>query len=272
MVRLLAVLALIAFAVACGSGGSDGGPLAGPGAYIALGDSLSEGVGASDRTATAFVPLVHQALGDDFELINLGHSGDTSRDLIDHGHLDEAVAAIEERNGDDDDGNDVKLVTLEIGGNDLLDLYFSEVVMGMCPDLQTALAKPECVNPLHTAFERFEPNLDGVLVRLSAADPAVPIVLLTLYNPFSGRIPAFAELAAVALEGRPDTPFAEGLNDIISATGGDHGVVLVDLYPLFEGKAGELVAQDLIHPNDAGYQVMADAVLAALEDVPNPAD
>lgn len=266
MVRLLALLALIAFAVACGSGGSDGGPLAGPGAYIALGDSLSEGVGASDRTATAFVPLVHQALGDDFELINLGHSGDTSGDLIDHGHLDEAVAAIEERNGDDNAGNDVKLVTLEIGGNDLLDLYFSEVVTGMCPDLQAALQKPECVNPLRIAFERFEPNLNSILGRLREADLEVPVLLLTLYNPFSGRIPAIAELAEVALEGRPDTPFAEGLNDIIRATGGDHGVLLVDLYPLFEGRGGELVALDLIHPNDAGYRVMADAVLAALAD------
>ncbi len=268
MKRLLLPLVLIAFALACGSGGSHGGPLAGPGAYIALGDSLSEGVGASDRATTAFVPLVHQGLGDDFELINLGHSGDTSGDLIDHGHLDEAVAAIGARNGDDDDGNDVKLVTLEIGGNDLLNLYFSEVVTGMCPDLQTALNKPDCVNPLRTAFERFQPNLDRILGQLKDADPAVPIVLLTLYNPFSGRIPVIAELAGVALEGRPDTPFAEGLNDIIRAIGGEHGVFLVDLYPLFEGKGGELVAQDLIHPNDAGYQVMADAVLAALADVP----
>jgi len=266
--RLVGPLALVAFAVACGSGGSDGGPLEGPGTYVALGDSLSEGVGASDQALTAFVLLVHQALGDDFELINLGHSGDTSRDLIDHGHLDEAVAAIEEQNGDDDADNDVKLVTLEIGGNDLLDLYFADVVSGTCPDLQTALEKPECVNPLRTAFERFEPNLDTVLERLRAADPAVTIALLTLYNPFSDTIPVIAELAEVALEGRADTPFAEGLNDIIRATGGEHNVVLVDLYPLFEGKAQELIAQDLIHPNDAGYRVMADAVLAALEEIP----
>ena len=268
MNRLLLLLALVAFALACRSGGSDGGPLTGPGAYIALGDSLSEGVGASDRATTDFVPLVHQALGDDFELLNLGHSGDTSRELIDHGHLEEAVNAIEERNGDDDRENDVKLVTLEIGGNDLLDLYFADVISGTCPDLQTALEKPECIFPLRTAFERFEPNLDSVLERLRGADPAVPIVLLTLYNPFSGRIPAIAELAELALEGRAGTPFAEGFNDIIRATGGDHAVVLVDLYPLFEGKAQELIAQDLIHPNDAGYRVMADAVLAALEGIP----
>ncbi len=106
--RWLFAALLVAFAVACGGSGAE----TQGSVYIALGDSLSEGVGASDPRATGFVALVHQSLGQEFELINLGHSGDTSQDLIEHGHLDDAISEIGERNLNDDPEDDVRLVTL----------------------------------------------------------------------------------------------------------------------------------------------------------------
>jgi len=100
---------------------------------------------------------------------------------------------------------------------------------------------------------------------LREADPDVRIVLLTLYNPFSGStVPAFEPIGDLALEGAPDTPFPEGLNDRIRAEAQAAGVTLADLYPLFVGKGREYIALDLIHPNDTGYRVMADTVLASL--------
>ncbi len=262
---LLSVLSLVALS-ACGSGeGSESVP--GSFTYIALGDSLSAGMGASDPGATGFVSLVQQSFAEDVELLNLGHSGDTSQELLDHGHLDEAIAEIEERNGDDDETNDVGLVTLEIGGNDLLRLYFSLVVAGTCPDLETAVAKAECLDPLASALEAYEPNLVTALERLREADPSLQIVLLTLYNPFSGFGGA-GEIGDLALDGLPDTPFPDGLNDIVRRQAQQRELILVDVFPLFEGRAGELIAGDLIHPNDQGYQVMADAVIGALNDLP----
>lgn len=235
-------------------------------AYIALGDSLSQGIGASDTDATGFVPLVHKSLGDGYELINLSHSGDTSQDLLDHGHLHQAIAEIEERNGDGDEGNDVRLVTLEIGGNDLLRLYFSLVVPGTCSSVETALERAECVDPLVSALESFKPNLASILDQLKEADPSLTIVLLTLYNPFS-HLGGTGEIGELALEGLPGTPFPDGLNDLIRAQAQQReDVTLVDLYPLFQGKTARLIAGDLIHPNDEGYRVMAEAVLGALEE------
>ena len=232
--------------------------------YIALGDSLSEGVGATDAPSTAFVPLVHQGLGDGVGLLNLGESGDTSAQLLSHGHVDAAVAEIEKRKTDGDPNNDVTLVTLEIGGNDLLNLYFQLVLPGTCPNITEALKKPQCVDELRGALDAFRPNLRAALDRLQAADADLRIVLMTLYNPFSGGIQAFDPVGQLALEGTPDTPFTEGLNDGIRAQAIESGVMLADIYPLFVGKAGEYISQDLIHPNDKGYGVMADAVLAAL--------
>ena len=66
--------------------------------YVALGDSLSAGVGATVYTEKGFVPLVHDALGPEFALLNLGIAGDTSREMIEEGTLDRAVS------GDRDSG------------------------------------------------------------------------------------------------------------------------------------------------------------------------
>jgi lysophospholipase L1-like esterase len=257
--RWLFATLLVAFAVACGGSGAE----TQRSVYIALGDSLSEGVGASDPRATGFVALVHESLGQEFDLINLGHSGDTSQDLIEHGHLDDAISEIGERNLNDDPEDDVRLVTLEIGGNDLLQLYFSLVVTGICPDAETSLRKAECVEPLASVLSGFEPNLVTIVERLHAVDPQLSIVLLTLYNPFSG-LGGPGEIGELSLEGAADSPFPDGVNDIIRALASERQLILADMYPLFEGRTGELISGDLIHPNDQGYRLMADAVTEAL--------
>jgi lysophospholipase L1-like esterase len=235
--------------------------------YIALGDSLSAGVGASVYDQKGFVPLVHDALGPTFALLNLGIAGDTSTQMLREGTLDRAIIEINQRNHDDDPGNDVEVVTLEIGGNDLLDIFFDYVLTtGRCPNVEVGLQRPECVDQLRGALDRYEPNLDLILDRLREADPDLEIFLLTLYNPWSGGDPAFGGLAELSLEGDPNTPFPEGLQDVIRRQAEANGVHLVEIYPLFAGKANEYIASDKIHPNDAGYQVMADAVLSKMRD------
>jgi lysophospholipase L1-like esterase len=252
---------------ACGSGSPpEEGGLSGPGLYIALGDSLSEGVGATNRDSTAFVPLVHEGLGEGFDLMNLGHSGDTSSDLLDHGQLDETVAEVVGRNSDDDPNNDVKLVTLEIGGNDLLRLAPSLILTGTCTSAERALERPQCVDALWETLDEFGRNLGMALDRLREADPDLTIVVMTLYNPVPRRFGLFgstgvSQMAEMALEGLPDTRFPEGLNDIVRGEGAERGAMLVDWHALFENKANEYIAQDFIHPNDAGHRVMAEAVL-----------
>jgi len=94
---------------------------------------------------------------------------------------------------------------------------------------------------------------------------------MTLYNPFSGGARTLDEIGVLALEGQSGTPFAEGLNDTIREEATAHpGVVLVEWYDLFLGKQGEYISQDLIHPNNTGHAVMADAVLAAMVGVGLP--
>jgi lysophospholipase L1-like esterase len=259
---LPAAIALGLLAAACGS---SAGNTSLSGVYLALGDSLSEGIGASDREETSFVARVHQQLGSDVELMNLGVAGDTTQDLIDT-QLDRSTQEIESRNNDADPENDVAVVTLEIGGNDLLNIFFELVLPGICPSLEAGLERPECVDELRSILDAYQPNLSLILNRLRESDPDLPVFLLTLYNPFSGGSPLIDELVELSLEGRPDTPFPEGLNDIIRRAADTNDARIVDVYPAFEGKARQFISSDAIHPNDTGYQAMADTVLGEMRD------
>ncbi len=92
----------------------------------------------------------------------------------------------------------------------------------------------------------------------------MPIFIATLYNPFSGGSTNLDQIGALALEGQADTPFPQGLNDIIRQVGQAKGVNVVEWYSLFLGGVNTLISNDLIHPNDAGYALMAQAVLDSM--------
>ena len=231
--------------------------------YLSLGDSLAAGRGSSDASRKSWVALTLQGLGPGYELLNLGVPGHDSDDLINK-QLDRAVSEITARNNDGVPGNETAAITLEIGGNDLLALYDSLVVSGKCPSVPEALQKQECVDGLRAALDHYRPNLEHILDALKAADPNVPIFLMTLYNPFSGGSSNLDRIGVLALEGEAGSPFPEGLNDTIREVGAAKGAIIVEWYPIFIGKYDQYIAQDIIHPNDTGHALMAQAVLDAM--------
>ena len=231
--------------------------------YLALGDSLSVGVGASNEPALGWVGLVSAALTE-WDLSNLGVSGDDSRELLFGGPLDEGLRLIAQRATDAEAGNEVGAITLEIGGNDLLDIFFDLVIPGDCPSVVEALQRQACVNALESALIAYRSNLTQTLERLAEAAPDTPVFLMTIYNPFSGGSSVLDEMGVLSLEGQEGTEFPQGLNDIIREVGDEAGVTVVEWYELFLGKQSQYIAQDLIHPNDTGHAVMAAAVTEAM--------
>ncbi len=231
--------------------------------YLALGDSLSAGIGASDEPSQGWVGLVSAALPE-WDLLNLGVSGDDSRELLFGGPLDEGLRHIALRAADAEPGNEVSAITLEVGGNDLLDIYFDLVLPGDCPSVIEALRRETCVRALESALAAYRSNLAETLNRLIEAAPETPIFLMTLYNPFSGGASVIDEIGVLTLEGQEGTPFPKGLNDIVREAGAEAGVTVVEWYELFLGKQSEYIAFDLIHPNDTGHAVMAEAVVEAM--------
>ena len=155
------------------------GPSAGTGElYVALGDSLAAGYqpGGTELRDTAYPALVANRLegdGADLAVENLGCSGETTTSLIKGGkcefaegsQLEQAEALLRGRAGE------VALVTIDIGGNDLL-----RCVRGGA-DVDTT-----CVSG---GVKTVRKNLPTILERLRrAAGKDVPVLVLGYYNPW----------------------------------------------------------------------------------------
>ncbi len=251
-----AVLMLILAAFAgCGGGGSDS-------LYLALGDSLAVGTGAAEPERFGYAALFIQTVGTD-QLTNLSVNGETSSSFITGGQLAATKAVIE------DPDTDVEVVTLSIGGNDLDDLRDPD---GPCGQDPRSLA---CLGAVGDALSSFAGNYRAILGELVAAldrDPGKEKVLvMTYYNVFSGTGSPFegpTDLALLGTDGvvncavNAGDPTKAGLNDIIACIGAtDFGATVVDVYPLFSGRALELthIGTGDIHPTDGGHAVIAQA-------------
>jgi lysophospholipase L1-like esterase len=230
-----------------------------PRVYLALGDSLAYGVGATVPARHGYVPrfadyLQAPAHGDVAVLRNTAvQFSETSTSLIANGQLAQAVGIIS------DGQTDVHVVTLDIGGNDLLGLLYDPT--SGCQQSPPSLT---CQQKIGAALMQLGQNYPLILATLKAelaVDPGTETVLvMTYYNPFSGT-------------GSPYEPLVEGIvqqvNSIITATATLSPVVqgvtvtVVDVYPLFVGKAADLthIGEGTldIHPTNAGYAVITTA-------------
>ena len=227
-------------------------------AYLALGDSLAVGVGASDAASTGYVPLIHEALGGDaaYELVNLGVRGERTDSMIAEGQLDAAVAELVARNGNADPADDVRIVTLDIGGNDVF------AIAEVCQDG----VDPACLASAGGAARGFADNFGTIVGQIrAAAGPDTQIVVMTYYNSLVDPgcvFNPFAEFGAVVLEGDPSIGIEVGLNDIIRQVAAANGARVVET---FEVIGDEQLDPDCLHVNDAGHQAIADAFIAVVE-------
>ena len=233
-------------------------------AYVAIGDSLAFGVGANNPAAEGYVGLVHLGLTQSsryeesgLELLNLSVPGATSDDLLLEGdQLDQAIEEIETRREEaEGPGTEVDVITLDIGGNDLLALAEDG-----SPCLDSASGE-ECRLALGQMLSALQENVRTILQRLREAAPEARIFMIDLYNPYSGTGDEREVIAAIGVE---------QVNGVLSVAASEPSlnVNLVPVHELFEGRGSQWVASDGIHPNDAGHQVIATALLSAMQGIP----
>jgi acyl-CoA thioesterase I len=227
--------------------------------YLALGDSLAFGVGASEPSSTGYVARTYESLRSSeryresgLELVNLSVPGAKSTDLLAAGgQLDSALNLIRDRGSDEPQANGVDAITIDIGGNDLLGL-----VAPGSPCLQSASVEP-CRAAFGDVLSAIQTNLTETLRRLRDAAPQATIVAVDLYNPYSGT-------------GDVREPIAElgvgQVNGVIGAViaNPDLRVLGASIFQLFSGRGLQWIAPDGIHPNDSGHAVIAEAVIAAI--------
>ena len=233
--------------------------------YIALGDSLAWGDGASVPERNGYVPRFAVYLrgaphGDADNLVNLAVRGATTGDVL-AAQLPEALALIA------DPATDTSVITLSIGGNDLLNL-----INDPSDPCLADITSPTCQQLLFLAMNGVATNMPVILGSLQATladDPGTESVLVLLpYNAFSGTGHPLELVIAQVMRG-PDlafdctaNPATYGLDDILGCTAIATGALVVDAYPLFEGRTLELTHMGEgfnVHPNDDGYAVIAKA-------------
>jgi lysophospholipase L1-like esterase len=232
-------VAVVVLALASSAGASSGQK---KGLYIALGDSIAAGLGAS-TPYRSYVELYYGHLRSNgsgvTDLLNLAVSGATTTSLRDE-QLQRAVSAIHS-------ASDTKAVTIDIGDNDI----FGDP---RC----SAVTAPRC--PIAT-------NLRAILTELNtalAADPGHETVqVMENYNTFLGtpnesawRMKLLGSDGKVSCSG---TGPALGLNDLIHCTSIELGAKPVDVLPIFDAAGATFLAPDHIHPDDAGHLAIAKA-------------
>jgi acyl-CoA thioesterase I len=237
--------------------------------YVALGDSLAYGIGASDPARTAYVPLLFEHFrrppAENVRILrNLSRPGETSGSFIAGGQLALALATI------GDPTTDTRVVTLDIGGNDLLFLTSIE------PCRSDPGGAP-CQALVAEQLRKFAINYTLILTALLSAlehDPGKEtLFVMTYYDPFGGtghRFEPFADAVLLGSDLVVDCPSPAGdsrtgLNDLIACIGASSGAVVADVYPAFGDRALQLthIAEGDIHPNDAGHLTIAQTFIAA---------
>lgn len=237
--------------------------------YVALGDSVAWGDGASDPDTTGYVPLLADYFagtphGGAKESANLAVRGETTASFL-AGQLAAAMARI------GDPATDTRVITLSIGGNDLLDLL-NDPSDPCVHDPSSATCQQLVATALGGVAERLPVILGSLAAALSGDPDGGRIYVLTLYNPFGGTGSPYesaVDLALLGSDGRIDCaalqtdPTAAGLNDVIACISQMVGATVVDGYTVIGDRALELTHIGdpgfNIHPNDAGYALIAKA-------------
>lgn len=196
--------------------------------YTAVGDSLTFGMGA--LPGGGFVPLYRRMAEEHLQKFvayeNLGINGLTSEELYERLLRDPLFKR---------HLNNADLITISIGGNDLIRA------------VKAGGNRPER-DRLEKALDRCQRNISGCLSVISRlkSGKSQPYVIraVGLYNPY----PSWSEATEYV------TRFNRYLFGL--ANGGYLGIA--DVYSRFVGREREMLSFDGIHPSSKGHRVIAE--------------
>lgn len=224
--------------------------------YVALGDSLTEGVGDTTNQG-GFVSLVSQSLSNDYgyqlDAKNYGVAGNTSKQILARmKKQDDLQKALEEAD----------LMTLTVGGNDL-----RKVILDNITELKiSTFTKPS---------KAYSKRLLEIIALARQNNPDLPIYVFGIYNPFYLNFPEMTDMQTIVDNWNQVT------QDTISDLEQVYFVPINDL--LYQGINGEegvsqsseedgkivndaLYVEDNFHPNNTGYEIMKRAVLEKISE------
>ena len=225
--------------------------------YVAIGDSLTQGVGDSSNQG-GFVPVLSQALESDFDWQvtsrNYGIAGNTSNQIL---------KRMQEKKDIQRDLKKAKVMTLTVGGNDVIHVIKDNI---------TNLNVDTFTKPAQAYQKRL-----GQIIELARKDnKTLPIYIVGIYNPFYLNFPEMTEMQTIVDKWNQSTEevckkydnvYFVPVNDLLyKGIDGKGGVTSTDDSSQSSKSSQDslndaLFEDDHFHPNNTGYQIMSDAIL-----------
>jgi lysophospholipase L1-like esterase len=213
--------------------------------YVALGDSIAAGLLTSLPRDRGYPALVSgwlqkqdasEAPPTALNFVNLAVPGETDESFVAaNGQLQRfqtEVSSVKAR------GADIQLVTLTLGGNDILQLQ--------------NLGNADRQAGLDRFRASFPAAVNGVMQALGDLKPTV---VLTTYYDLSGGDPQVTN---------SDAWWVAQFNDVIKSTAQQHGLKVADLEPAFRGHIQDWTWYPVdVHPNNDGHAEIAQLVWQA---------
>jgi len=278
---VLGSLALVAAAATTTGPSSKNVPRGLP-VYLALGDSWAYGQGATDPAEDGYVGLVADELRETVDchpgvaeqkpkackrlrLANLARPATeelpgVTAEIVAGEQLPIAIPMLEAHNQDRNRHNDVLLVTLQVGGNDVTGPIREACIGGFTP---------ECGATWFAEMAQFEIDLDQVVAELrTAAGSTTPIVLGTYDNPVPycelSAIPGAIELGAMVLEGTPDGSL-DGIHDVVRRVADRYNARVAEIFGSLQ-QDDFVGGEDCLHITDTGHAEVARTFLEVIEE------
>ena len=259
--------------------------------YLALGDSITTGYGLNRANGEyGFADILKRNNG--YTLYNKAVNGATTLDVfnaLDSQYLLKTVSRAD-------------LITLTCGGNDLMGLLFTQIAAAYNSLTGTVIPASEVMsvlsNPadarqmtlmmvvqglllgtettpsflesdtMQAALDAYAQALGGIVMKIRAVNPTVPIIIATQYNPFqffSGEYALFGQRLGQGVK---------LLSDVITANAQALGYYVADTYSAFADSAENLCCASMVpfnldpHPNAAGHQVLAECFQQVINNLP----
>ena len=225
--------------------------------YVAIGDSLTQGVGDSSNQG-GFVPVLSQALESDFDWQvtsrNYGIAGNTSNQIL---------KRMQEKKDIQRDLKKAKVMTLTVGGNDVI-----HVIKDNITNLN--------VDTFTKPAQAYQKRLRQIIELARKDNKTLPIYIVGIYNPFYLNFPEMTEMQIIVDNWNQSTEevckeydnvYFVPVNDLLyKGIDGKGGVTSSDDTSQSSKSSQDslndaLFEDDHFHPNNTGYQIMSDAIL-----------
>nr|WP_236674627.1 SGNH/GDSL hydrolase family protein [Enterococcus sp. BWR-S5] len=223
--------------------------------YVAIGDSLTEGVGDLTNSG-GFIPIVAKDIQEKFqlnavEIENFGKNGDRSDQILKRIKKSEDI---QKQLGEAD------MITLTVGGNDLMKVIKGDVFKLTIDSFDKPLAS-------------YQKQMTSLLDEIRKYNEEAPVYVLGIYNPFYLYFPEITEMQQIvtnwnagteAVVDEQEKMYFIPINDLLyKGVDGDVGITGSEEDDTGSEDAvtnNAIYEEDHFHPNNLGYQLMANAV------------